>query len=37
MSTQAVLSQVQIEQFQRDGFLVVRGMYSPDEIRQISD
>lgn len=37
MSTQAVLSQMQIEQFQRDGFLVVRGMYSPDEIRQISD
>lgn len=35
MST--ILSQQQRDYFNRDGFLVVRGMYSPDEIRQISD
>lgn len=30
-----VFSQQQIEQFKRNGFLVVRGMYSPEEIREI--
>ncbi len=32
-----ILSPEQIAQFHRDGFLVVRGMYSPDEIRRIGD
>ena len=32
-----MLSKQQIEQFHRDGFLVVRGMYSPEEARLISD
>ena len=31
------LSQLEIDQFHRDGFLVVRGMYSADEIHQISN
>ncbi len=35
--TQTILSQAQIGQFRRDGFLVVRGLYTPQEIRQISD
>jgi len=37
MYTQAVLSPDQLEQFDRDGFLLVPGLYSPAEIRQISD
>lgn len=31
-----MLSKEQIEQFHRDGFLVVRGMYSDDEMKEIS-
>ena len=31
-----MLSKEQIEQFHRDGFLVVRGMYNADEMREIS-
>ncbi|HKX55073.1 MAG TPA: phytanoyl-CoA dioxygenase family protein [Xanthomonadales bacterium] len=37
MSEQNVLSQEQIESFHRDGFVLVRGLYSDQEIRQISD
>ena len=37
MSEQGILSQEQIGQFHRDGFLVIRGLYDQDEIRQISD
>ena len=36
MGSQSVLSTEQIAQFQRDGYLVVRGMYSPEEISEIS-
>ncbi len=36
MTSQRVLSQQQVEQFHRDGFLVVRGMYSADEVAEIS-
>lgn len=32
-----MLNKQQIEQFQRDGYLLVRGLYSPEEIAQISD
>lgn len=32
-----VFSPQQIEQFRRDGYLVVRSMYSPEEVRQISE
>jgi ectoine hydroxylase-related dioxygenase (phytanoyl-CoA dioxygenase family) len=32
----AMLNQQQIDQFHRDGFLVVRGMYSPEEMEEIS-
>jgi hypothetical protein len=32
MSTEGILSDAQIEQFHRDGFLLVRGMYSAQEI-----
>jgi len=35
MSPESVLSQEQIEQFRRDGYLVVRGMYSPEEMDEI--
>ncbi|MDH3901944.1 MAG: hypothetical protein OES90_01860, partial [Xanthomonadales bacterium] len=31
-----MLSHKQIEQFQRDGFLVVRGMYNAEEMKDIS-
>jgi len=31
-----MLNQEQIDQFHRDGFLVVRGMYSPEEMEEIS-
>ena len=31
-----MLSNEQIEQFHRDGFLLVRGMYSPEEMKDIS-
>ena len=37
MGKQGILSRRQIEQFHRDGFLVVRAMYKPEEISQISD
>ncbi len=37
MNEERVLSQVQIDQFHRDGFLVVREMYSPRETRSISE
>ena len=36
MNHDSVLSPEQIEQFHRDGFLVVRGLYDTDEMRQIS-
>jgi ectoine hydroxylase-related dioxygenase (phytanoyl-CoA dioxygenase family) len=36
MSPEQLLSDQQIEEFHRNGFLLVRGMYSPEEIRQIS-
>jgi len=36
MSEKRVLNDRQIEQFNRDGFLVVRGMYSPREVAEIS-
>jgi hypothetical protein len=32
-----ILSEEQVEQFRRDGFLVVRGMYTPEETQAISD
>jgi hypothetical protein len=32
----SMLSNEQIEQFHRDGFLLVRGMYSPEEMKDIS-
>jgi len=35
MSNQRILSEEQVEQFHRDGFLVVRGMYSADEVADI--
>jgi ectoine hydroxylase-related dioxygenase (phytanoyl-CoA dioxygenase family) len=37
MSSHPVLSQKQVERFHRDGYLVVRGLYSGDEIRQVSE
>jgi len=37
MNTPSILSRDQLERFHRDGFLVVRSLYSQDEIRQISD
>jgi len=36
MSNERILSEDQVEQFRRDGFLLVRGMYSPDEVADIS-
>jgi len=36
MTSQRVLSEQQVQQFHRDGFLVVRGMYSADEVAEIS-
>ncbi|NNJ78136.1 MAG: phytanoyl-CoA dioxygenase family protein [Xanthomonadales bacterium] len=36
MNQQRVLTEQQVEQFQRDGFLLVRGMYSADEVADIS-
>jgi len=33
--TERVLSQERVEQFNRDGFLVVRGMYAPEEVAEI--
>lgn len=35
MNEQRILSEVQIEWFHRDGFLIVREMYSPQETRSI--
>lgn len=37
MSAERILTQEQVDQFHRDGFLVVRGMYSPEETKAISD
>ncbi len=37
MNENRVLSEAQIEQFHRDGFLVVREMYSPQETSAISE
>lgn len=37
MSEPSVLSQQQIESFNRNGFIWVRGLYSAEEIRQISE
>jgi ectoine hydroxylase-related dioxygenase (phytanoyl-CoA dioxygenase family) len=36
MNTDRILSDEQVAQFHRDGFLVVRGMYSPEEVAEIS-
>jgi ectoine hydroxylase-related dioxygenase (phytanoyl-CoA dioxygenase family) len=36
MNQEKILSTEQVEQFHRDGFLVVRAMYSPDEVAAIS-
>ena len=36
-NSQQPLSEQQVREFHRDGFLLVRGMYSPAEIREISD
>mgnify|MGYP001823257586 FL=1 len=36
MNSERILSKEQVEQFRRDGFLVVRGMYSADEVADIS-
>jgi hypothetical protein len=36
MNNERILSEEQVEQFRRDGFLLVRGMYSPDEVADIS-
>jgi len=36
MNKEQILSEQQVEQFHRDGFLLVRGMYSNDEIAEIS-
>jgi ectoine hydroxylase-related dioxygenase (phytanoyl-CoA dioxygenase family) len=37
MTAQRILSEEQVARFHRDGFLVVRSMYSAEEIRAISD
>ena len=37
MASEKILSVEQVEQFHRDGFLVVRGMYSPEETTAISE
>ena len=37
MRQERILSQEQVDQFHRDGFLVVRGMYSPKEVEAISE
>lgn len=37
MNNHRVLTEEQVAQFDRDGYLLVRGMYSPDEVAQISD
>jgi ectoine hydroxylase-related dioxygenase (phytanoyl-CoA dioxygenase family) len=37
MSNEKILSEEQIAQFDRDGFLLVRGMYSPQEVAAISE
>jgi len=37
MNPERILSDQQVEQFHRDGFLLVRGMYSADEVADISD
>ena len=37
MSAQPILSEDQLAQFASDGYLVVRGLYSPRETRQISE
>jgi ectoine hydroxylase-related dioxygenase (phytanoyl-CoA dioxygenase family) len=37
MNSERILSDEQVAQFERDGFLVVRGMYSPDEVAAISE
>lgn len=36
MNNERIMTDEQIAQFQRDGFLVVRGMYSADEVAEIS-
>ncbi len=36
MNTERILSDAQIAQFKRDGFLVVRALYAPDEVAEIS-
>jgi ectoine hydroxylase-related dioxygenase (phytanoyl-CoA dioxygenase family) len=36
MDTDRILTEEQIAQFNRDGYLVVRGMYSPEEVENIT-
>ena len=36
MNDQRVLTEEQVEQFNRDGYLLVRGMYSAGEVAEIS-
>jgi len=37
MSESRIFTQEQLRQFSEDGFLVARGMYSPEEIREITE
>lgn len=37
MSSEKILSEEQIKEFNRDGFLLVRGMYSAEEVQAISE
>jgi len=37
MTSERILSKEQVDQFNRDGFLLVRSMYSPQEIQAISE
>jgi len=37
MNTRAMLNKDQLDQFHRDGFLVLRGLYTQPEIQQVSD
>jgi hypothetical protein len=36
MTEQKILSSAQVETFARDGYLVVRGLYGPDEVAELS-
>jgi len=36
MASERILSEEQVAQFHRDGYLLVRGMYAPDEVAEIA-